>query len=165
MARILIVGCGCRGRELARALVADGYLVRGTTRDPRNYPLIEAAGAEPAYADPNRLATLGDVLEDVAVVIWPMASASGPVDEVAALHGDRLERLLERLVDTPVRGFAYDAAGAVDASSLENGKRLVREASKRWKLPVATIGRDAVDGGTWAAEARAVVRKLIGEPA
>lgn len=164
MARVLIVGCGCRGQELARKLAADGYPVRGTTRDPRNCPFIEAAGAEPVCADPNRLATLGDALEDVAVVIWLMASASGPEDEVAALHGDRLERLLERLVDTPVRGFVYDAAGVVDASSLENGKRLVSEASERWQLPVVTIGRDAVDS-TWAAEARAVVRELIGEPA
>ena len=34
MARVLIVGCGGRGRALARELVAAGHTVRGTTRDP-----------------------------------------------------------------------------------------------------------------------------------
>ena len=34
MARALIVGCGCRGRELGSALAAAGWQVRGTTRDP-----------------------------------------------------------------------------------------------------------------------------------
>ena len=32
MARALIVGCGCRGRELGRELLAEGWQVRGTSR-------------------------------------------------------------------------------------------------------------------------------------
>ena len=34
VARVLIVGCGCRGQALARELRAAGHAVRGTTRDP-----------------------------------------------------------------------------------------------------------------------------------
>jgi 3-hydroxyisobutyrate dehydrogenase-like beta-hydroxyacid dehydrogenase len=47
LARVLIVPCGCRGRELAAGLVAAGYAVRGTTRDAANAEAIAAAGAEP----------------------------------------------------------------------------------------------------------------------
>ena len=59
MARVLIVGCGCRGRALAAALVDEGHAVRGTTRARGvGSPAIEAAGAEAVLADPDRLATL-----------------------------------------------------------------------------------------------------------
>ena len=50
MARCLIIGCGCRGQMLARALVERGHAVRGTTRQPERVRDIEAAGAEPAVA-------------------------------------------------------------------------------------------------------------------
>ena len=47
MARVLIVGCGCRGRALAADLRGAGHAVRGTTRDPGRTAAIAAAGAEP----------------------------------------------------------------------------------------------------------------------
>jgi 3-hydroxyisobutyrate dehydrogenase-like beta-hydroxyacid dehydrogenase len=47
VARILIVGCGCRGQGLARDLRAAGHAVRGTTRDPGKLAAIAATGAEP----------------------------------------------------------------------------------------------------------------------
>ena len=58
MARVLIVGCGCRGQSLARELVAIGHTVRGTTRDPERQRQIEASGAQPFIADPDRIGTL-----------------------------------------------------------------------------------------------------------
>ncbi len=117
MARALIVGCGCRGRELGGRLLADGWAVRGTTRDPDRTDAIEAAGIEAAVADPDRLMTVLDLIGDVAVLCWLLGSASGEPDEVAALHGPRLERLLEEIVDTPVRGIAYEAGGLGAAAS------------------------------------------------
>ena len=60
----LIVGCGCRGQALARALQDDGHQVRGTTRDPViGCADIEAAGAEGVVADPYRLATVTPLLD------------------------------------------------------------------------------------------------------
>jgi 3-hydroxyisobutyrate dehydrogenase-like beta-hydroxyacid dehydrogenase len=47
LARVLIVGCGCRGQALARELRAAGHAVRGTTRDAGKVAAIAAAGAEP----------------------------------------------------------------------------------------------------------------------
>ena len=50
VARMLIVGGGCRGRELARGLVADGHAVRITTRGEgrrrRSRPPAPNAGSE-----------------------------------------------------------------------------------------------------------------------
>jgi Trk K+ transport system NAD-binding subunit len=68
MARVLIVGCGCRGRALARVLAADGHAVRGTTRDPARSADIASSGAEATVADPDRLATLMPAIEGVTVV-------------------------------------------------------------------------------------------------
>jgi len=43
LARALIVGCGCRGRELGTALLAEGWAVRGTSRSEAGLAAIEAA--------------------------------------------------------------------------------------------------------------------------
>lgn len=127
MARVLIVGCGCRGQELARELTAAGHAVRGTTRDPGKTASIEAAGAEGAVADPDRLGTLLPLLAGVTVVCWLL----GGVDE-PALHGDRLQSLLDKLVDSGVRGLAYEGTDA--------GAELVRAAGVTHAMPVAVAG-------------------------
>ena len=139
MARILIVGCGCRGQHLAKGLCAEGHQVRGTTRDPLNYPKIEAAGAEAVFADPNSLMTLTPALADVTVVVWLLGSASGDKALVADLHGPRLERLLESVVDTPVRGFVYEASGSVPGDVLESGAGLAETAARTWMIPVEVV--------------------------
>lgn len=136
MARALVVGCGCRGRELGVALLGQGWAVRGTSRRREGLAAIEAAGIEPARADPNRPATLLELVGDVAVVHWLLGSASGAAEDVAALHGSRLERLLEHLVETPVRRFVYEAFGSVDPGILERGAAIVEEAGRTWRIPV-----------------------------
>ncbi len=135
MARALIVGCGCRGRELGVALLEQGWAVRGTSRREEGLAAIEAAGIEAALADPERPATLLELVDDVAVVHWILGSASGDAENVAAIHGPRLERLLEHLVETPVRRFVYEAFGSVDAAVLEQGATLVERASRTWHIP------------------------------
>ena len=129
MARVLIVGCGCRGQELARELGAAGHAVRGTTRDAADVEAIEAAGAEGVVADPDRLGTLLPLMAGVTVICWLMGTAEG--DDVAALHGDRLESLLAKLVDSGVRGLVYEAAGSVDAGLLDDGAARVQAAGSR----------------------------------
>jgi len=70
-------------------------------------------------ADPDRAASILDHVGDVALVFWLLGSALGEPQTVAAVHGPRLERLMEKLVDTPVRGFVYEAAGTVERDHLE----------------------------------------------
>jgi uncharacterized protein YbjT (DUF2867 family) len=151
LARALIVGCGCRGRELGRALMGDGWQVRGTTRSPEKAAAIEAAGIEAAIADPDRIGTLVDHVTEVALVFWLLAEAEGSPDEVHALHGPRLARMLEEIVDTPVRGFVYEAAGSAPAEGLEGGAAIVRAASERWRIPVAIAEAAPEEPDSWRA--------------
>jgi len=136
LARALIVGCGCRGRAFGEELLADGWAVRGTSRRQEGLAAIEAAGIEPALADPERPATLLDLVGDVAAVHWLLGSAGGPSENVEAIHGPRLERFLERLVETPVRRFVYEAVGSVDPETLERGAEITRNAGETWRIPV-----------------------------
>lgn len=145
MARALIVGCGCRGRELGTRLLAEGWAVRGTSRREENLAAIEAAGIEPALADPDRVGTLLELVADVAVVFHLLGSAAGEPEAVAAIHGPRLERLLEKLVDTPVRGVVYEAVGRVEPGLLAAGAELVRTAARTWHIPVAVVEAEPGD--------------------
>lgn len=149
MARALIVGCGCRGRELARELAGRGWQVRGTSRSAEGLAAIESAGAEAAQADPDRPGTVLDLIGDVTVVVWLLGSASGPEQDLRAIHDPRLERLLEKLVDTPVRAFAYEPVGSVPAPVLARGRDIVARASERWRIPVAFLEDEGPEG--WAA--------------
>jgi hypothetical protein len=162
MARALIVGCGCRGRSLGAGLVAQGWLVRGTTRDADGLAAIEAAGFEGAVADPDRLATVLDQIEGVALIFWLLGSARGDPEPLVALHGSRLERLLEEIVDTHVRGLVYEGAGSVDAAALARGAGLVREAGERWRIPVTVTSSDPQRHDAWREEMLAAARRLIG---
>jgi uncharacterized protein YbjT (DUF2867 family) len=156
MARALIVGCGCRGRMLGERLLADGWAVRGTSRRDEGLEPIREAGIEPAIADPLWPGTILDLVGDVSLVLWLLGSARADV------HGERLERLLERLVETPVRGFVYEAAGSVAADALEAGARAVEAASETWRIPAESVGADPSDPDRWAAEMEAAVSRLMG---
>jgi nucleoside-diphosphate-sugar epimerase len=155
---VLIVGCGCRGRELAAGLVADGHAVRGTTRDPDSVAAIEAAGAQAVVADPGKLGTLLPQIEGVSVICWLLASATG---DASPLHRERLTSLLERLVDAPVRGFVYEAAGSVEAGVLAEGTAAVRAFQSTFHVPVGLIEADPADAEGWAAAALEAVRSVL----
>ncbi|HET9198654.1 MAG TPA: hypothetical protein VFN92_10420 [Solirubrobacterales bacterium] len=128
MARALIVGCGCRGRELGARLLEEGWAVRGTSRRPEGLAAIEAAGIEPALADPDRPGTILELVGDVAVLVLLLGRAQGSDEELEAIHGPRLERLMEHLVETPVRGVVYEGT--------EEGGEVVRSASRTWRIPI-----------------------------
>ena len=161
MARVLIVGCGCRGSELAAQLVGNGHSVRGTTRSAAGVERIEASGAQGVVADPDRLATLLPQLDGVAAVCWLMGTAVGEAELVAALHGPRLRSLLERLVDTPVRGFVYEGAGLVQGKRLEEGAAAVREAGERWSIPVEVVSQDPAGRAAWLDAMRGALRRVL----
>ena len=163
MARALIVGCGCRGRELGRDLLAANWAVRGTTRRQESLAAIEESGIEAVVANPDRVWTVLEQLEGVTMVFWLLGSASGHPDVLAAIHGPRLERLLEEIVDTPVRGFVYEAGGTVEADLLAKGASIVAAAGERWRIPFALVEADPDDPGLWRADTLAAIVRLLGE--
>ena len=161
MARVLLVGCGCRGQQLAGALIEDGHAVRGTTRSRDRLAAIEAAGAEAVLADPDRLGTLLPALAGVSAVCWLMASAAGAPDGVTALHGPRLRSMLEKLVDTPVRGMVYEAAGTVPRRLLGEGTAIARDAARLYRMPVEVVDAEPADAHAWVAATRTAVNTLL----
>jgi uncharacterized protein YbjT (DUF2867 family) len=160
LARALIVGCGCRGRELGYELAGLGWQVRGTSRNRKSLKAIEASGIEPVEADPDRPGTVLDLCGDVAVVVWLLGSAGGEADQIAAIHGPRLERLLEKLVDTPVRGFAYEAIGSAGSDELGGGRGIVERAGETWQIPTALLELERDQPG-WAVQTAGRVAALV----
>ena len=158
MARVLIVGCGCRGQELARELRAAGHAVRGTTRDRARFPAIEAAGAEPYLGDPDRIATLMEALTGVTIVCWLMGTAAGAPE----LHDGRLRMLWEKLVDTPVRGVVYEAAGPLDPAVYARGREVAAAAHATWMIPLQVLEGDPADHAAWRHGAALGVTSLLG---
>jgi hypothetical protein len=162
VARCLIIGCGCRGQSLARALIARGHAVRGTTRFRERRAAIDAAGAESFLGDPDRVGTLVPALEHAGVACVLLGSAAGTPDRLAALHGTRLEMLLTRMLDTTVRGIVYEAAGLVDGALLRAGAALVRERCVDSRIPFALLEADPGDQSAWARAAVEAVEGLLG---
>ena len=84
--RVLLVGGGCRGLDLTKALTADGHAVRLVTRDAGRRAEIEAAGAECWVGTPDVIGTLRYGLENVTLLLWLLGTTEGDPEKVAALH-------------------------------------------------------------------------------
>jgi len=147
MARILIVGCGCRGRALGRALGKRGHAVRGTSRAEEGRAAIEAVGFEGVVADPERLGTLLPHLQGTSVLCWLMGTAGEP-----ELRSERFASLLEFLVDTHVRGVVYEAPQAGDAAQC---------ASETYRMPLAFISAPPADPDPWLDDALRAVDSVL----
>jgi uncharacterized protein YbjT (DUF2867 family) len=160
LARALIVGCGCRGRELGGELAGRGWQVRGTSRRPDGLDAIRDAGFDAAEADPERPGTLLDLCGDVAAVIWLLGSAAGGDDAISAINGPRLRSLLEKLVDSPVRGFAYEAVGSIGEQPLAAGREAVGRAGETWRIPVTFLTSERNEPG-WAGRSAELVAGLL----
>jgi nucleoside-diphosphate-sugar epimerase len=157
LARVLIVGCGCRGRALGAALSDSGHAVRGTSRSAARASELEKAGIEGVVADPDRLGTFMPALAGVTLVCWLMGSAR----DAPEVHGSRLRSLMEHLVDTPVRGLVYEAAGSVDAALLAQGASIVRDASQIWHIPVEIVDADPASHEDWLEAMKVAVERLL----
>jgi len=165
VARILIVGGGCRGRQLASAMVQEGHAVRISTRTEAGRIEIEAAGAECWIGTPDRLATLRAALDGVAILCWLLGSAAGSPRELRELHTDRLRFFLTQAIDTTVRGFVYEARGAASPPDLlGEGEEIARTLTKRNAIPAAFLTTDPRDLGAWLLDARAAIESLLSRP-
>lgn len=161
MARALLVGCGCRGRSLGSSLLESGWAVRGTTRSQQAVAAIEQAGIEGVVADPDRVGSILDHVGDVTVLVWLMGSAQGSPEQLAALAEERLASLLEKLVDTPVRGFVLERAGTVPEGILAASADLVEDAARRWSIPARIVTADPAEHQSWLAAMEAAVPGVL----
>jgi hypothetical protein len=161
MARTLIVGGGCRGRELGRGLVADGHAVRITTRGEEGRDSIEATGAQCWVGDPDVVGSLRYALDGVAILCWALGTAAGDAEAVRALHATRLEMMLSNVIDSTVRGVIYEAAGTVAPDVLAAGSERVRVAAERSLIPFAVLTANPLDSAAWVVAARSSIAGLL----
>lgn len=162
MARVLIVGGGCRGLGLAEALVAEGDAVRVSTRTEAGRARIEATGAECWVGDPDRLASMRGCLDGVAVLCWLMGNASGTRSELQELMGPRLSFFFVQAIDSTVRGIVYESAGAAPADLLAQGERGARELCAKNVIPLGILDADPLDATAWQAAALRAVGAFLG---
>jgi uncharacterized protein YbjT (DUF2867 family) len=161
VARILIVAGGCRGRQLASAMVAEGHAVRISTRTEAGRAAIEAAGAECWIGTPDRLATMRAALEGVTILCWLLGTAVGSPQELAELHRSRLRFYLTQAIDTTVRGVVYEARGAAGDELLSEGEEIARSLAERNAIPAAFLTADPSDVLAWLGEARSSISSLL----
>jgi hypothetical protein len=161
VARLLILGGGCRGLHLAREVARDGHATRIVTRSEARRAEIEGAGAECWIGDPDRLGTLRGALEGATIACWLLGCARGSGETLAALHGSRLRAFVGQAIDTTVRGVLYEAAGSVPAALLAEGERIAAEVSARNAIPLAVLRVDPADRD-WVGAAGAAVEQLLG---
>ncbi|MFN8150380.1 MAG: hypothetical protein U0R24_04535 [Solirubrobacterales bacterium] len=130
--------------------------MRGTSRGAA-LAGIEAAGLEAVEADPDSLGTITDLIADVTVLVWLMGGAA----DAPELNRERLGSLLEKLVDSPVRGLVYEARGSAPAEVLDAGAANVEAWGERFRTPVAVLRADPAEHEAWVAEAHAAVSGLL----
>ncbi|MBA2794262.1 MAG: hypothetical protein H0U32_09790 [Thermoleophilaceae bacterium] len=136
--------------------------MRGTSRTDEGAAAIGQEGFEGVVADPDRLGTVLAQLEGVSVACWLMGSATGSPERLGALHGPRIQTMLERLVDTPVRGIVYEAQGSVHDHLLDQGAAAVNTAGRTWSMPVEVARADPADTPAWTKAMRAAVTRVLG---
>jgi hypothetical protein len=77
------------------------------------------------------------------------------------LHGTRLQTLTEHLVDTPVRGLIYEAAGTVDRTLLDRGAQIVRNASQTWHIRGEVVTTDPTAHDEWLGAMKEAVDRAL----
>jgi hypothetical protein len=125
--------------------------VRFVTRHEGFRAEIEAAGGECWIGTPDRIGSLRYGLENVTVLLWLL----GGVDE-PELHGSRLTMMLERTIDTTVRGVVYEGT---DAGAAE-----VHRMAAYNEIPYAILDCSRDDEGAWVAAVRAAVDGILAAP-
>jgi uncharacterized protein YbjT (DUF2867 family) len=153
VARLLILGGGCRGRQLATELLSAGHAVRIVTRSDAGRAAIEALGAECFIGDPNRLGTLRGVLDGVTVACWLLATAKGSSEQLRELHSSRLPAFLGMAIDSTVRGFIFEAPA--------EAAQLVGDIARRNAIPATALRTDPRAVDLWLQHVRATLAAFL----
>jgi nucleoside-diphosphate-sugar epimerase len=133
---VLILGCGYRGRKLARRLIAEGYYVRALTRSTENAAALEEIGVEPRIGDITDPITLCGLGDGVTYVYHLMGSMRGDDAELEALHVHGTRSVLALLRNSKIKRFVYESSTAVYGQM--DGEWLDESAPRE---PTSTMGK------------------------
>ncbi|MDQ8044088.1 MAG: hypothetical protein AAGC46_14460 [Solirubrobacteraceae bacterium] len=133
-----------------------------SSRRPERRAAIEAVGAEFLVADPDRIVTLRYACEHVTILVWALGTAVGEdPDQLAALHDTRLSMMLERTIDTTVRGVVYEGRGTLPPEVFETGRAVVERMCRKNEIPFAVLDADPAETEAWADEAHTAITALL----
>jgi hypothetical protein len=149
--RVLLVGGGTAGLALTRTLTADGHAVRFVTRHEGFRDSIEAAGGECYIGDPDRVGSLRYGLDNVTVLLWLMGRAPD-----GDLHGSRLTMMMERTIDTTVRGVVYEGT--------TNGAAEVARMAQYNEIPHAILDARRGDERAWVSAVVDAIDGVLAAP-
>jgi NAD(P)-dependent dehydrogenase (short-subunit alcohol dehydrogenase family) len=150
-----MVGGGQHGLALARELIADGHAVRVVSRGGRRRAEIEAAGAECWVGTPDRIGSLRYGLDNVTVLLWLLGNVNEP-----DLHGSRLTMMLERSIDSTVRGIVYETG----LPATEGGAAEVVRMAGYNEIPYAMVAAGRGDPEPWIREMRIAIEGVLAAP-
>ena len=119
---------------------------------------IEAGGAEAVVADPDRIATISPAFDHVSVACVLLGAATGPPEQLRALHGPRLDMLLTRMLDTTVRGLVYEVP---DGELGRKGAGIVRAGCEGSLIPYVLLDTDRGDHAGWLEAAAAAFERVL----
>ena len=134
--KILIAGCGYRGRRLARRVIAGGRAVRGLTRSPEHAAALAALGIEPFIGDITRQDSLRGIGNGVVAVYHLMGSMSGDDAQLHKLHIEGTRHLIAELAAAGLRRYVYESSTAVYGQT--DGEWIDEQAPR---TPASTMGK------------------------
>ena len=69
--------------------------------------------------------------------------------------------MLEKLVNTPVRGVVNEAESTAPRDLFEEGAAIARKTALTYRMPVQIVDREPADVAGWAAAMRAAVHAVL----
>jgi hypothetical protein len=148
---VLLVGGGTAGLALTRTLATEGHAVRFVTRHESFRTNIEAAGGECYIGDPDRVGSLRYGLDNVTALLWLMGKAPD-----GDLHGSRLTMMMERTIDTTVRGVVYEGTAG--------GTAEVARMAEFNEIPHAILDVSREDEDAWVTAVLAAIDGVLASP-
>lgn len=154
--RISLLGCGWLGLPLAKAMIAEGFFVKGSTTTPEKLPALADAGIEPYLLSLTTTALEGDANgflanADVLLIDIPPKLKDGDLT-------DKLEVLIPYIEKSGIRNVLFISSisvyganqGLVTEDTLpepdsENGRQLLEaerllSANARFKTTIVRFG-------------------------
>ncbi len=138
--RVLILGCGYVGIEVARRLAILGHGVFGLQRSATGSEKLRAAGIEPLAGDITKPADLELLPRDFDWVVNCASSGGGDAADYRALYLEGTKNLVRWLGACPPKKYVYTSSTGVYAQ--DGGETVTEESPAEPEAEISRILRE-----------------------